>query len=86
MVCRQPGATGAVRATRMSEERTGESKRTEAVEFVDAGGLRVLLHAAQRARKRGAHLALKEPGALLRRLLNLTGLDRTIVVLPPGSP
>ena len=57
-----------------------------AVEFVDAGGLRVLLHAAQRARKRGAHLALKEPGALLRRLLNLTGLDRTIVVLPPGSP
>src|SRR4051812_35600719 len=36
MVCRQPNVTDAVRATRMSEERTDESKRTEAVEFVDA--------------------------------------------------
>src|SRR5712675_1235546 len=36
MVCRRPAAAGAVRATRMSEERKGESKRTEAVAFIDA--------------------------------------------------
>src|SRR6266852_4655009 len=36
MVCRRPAATGAVRATRMSKKRIGESKRTEAVAFADA--------------------------------------------------
>src|SRR5260221_2155480 len=36
MVCRRPTVTGAARATRMSEERKGESKRTEAVAFIDA--------------------------------------------------
>src|SRR5712671_3093912 len=33
---RRPAVAGAVRATRMSEERTGENKRTEAVAFIDA--------------------------------------------------
>src|SRR5712672_3379823 len=33
---RRPAVTGAVRATRMSEERKGESKRAEAVAFIDA--------------------------------------------------
>src|ERR1043165_9488564 len=36
MVCRRPHATGAVRATRMSEDRTERNKRTEDVAFVDA--------------------------------------------------
>ncbi|MEA2981825.1 MAG: glutamate synthase large chain, partial [Alphaproteobacteria bacterium] len=36
MVCRRPKAQGTVRATRMSENRTGSSKRTDAKAFVDA--------------------------------------------------
>ena len=38
MVCRRP-VDGAVRAARMSEDRTGKSKRTDAVAFVDARSL-----------------------------------------------
>ena len=39
MVCRRPGKKGAVRATRMSEDRTERNQRTDAVAFVDARAL-----------------------------------------------
>jgi anti-anti-sigma factor len=57
----------------------------ENVDYIDASGLQVLLDAAKRAQRAGESLALRRPGPLLRRLLRMTGLDRTIVVLPLGD-
>jgi len=55
------------------------------IDYIDAGGLRVLLHAARRAHSSGTSFALRRPDPLLRRLLRVTGLDSTIAVLPQGA-
>jgi anti-sigma B factor antagonist len=48
------------------------------VTFIDAAGARVLARAAARATARGGSLRLACAGRRVRRVLALTGLDRTI--------
>lgn len=48
------------------------------VSFIDAAGARVLARAAARAAARGGSLQLAAAGRQVRRVLALTGLDRSI--------
>ncbi|MEV0200967.1 STAS domain-containing protein [Nonomuraea sp. NPDC050691] len=53
-----------------------------AVSFCDASGLGVLVGIQRRARPRGVTLTLKAPRPLMARLLRITGLDRSLTVVP----
>jgi anti-sigma B factor antagonist len=50
------------------------------VTFMDSSGLRVLLAASKRAKERGHHLTLASPAGPVRRLLEITGLDKELAV------
>jgi len=43
------------------------------VDFVDSSGLRTLLSAARRARRDGTYVRLRNVGAAVRRMLEITG-------------
>jgi anti-sigma B factor antagonist len=43
------------------------------VEFIDSSGLRTLLAAARRARQHDTHVRLRNVGAAVRRMLEITG-------------
>jgi anti-sigma B factor antagonist len=49
-------------------------------EFVDSTGLATLLHGAKPAQDGESNVALVSPGGEVRRLLELTAIDRTIPV------
>ena len=53
-----------------------------AVQFIDAGGLRALADAGRQARRQGRRFALACPSQDVVRLLKLTGLDRTLLIVP----
>ncbi len=48
--------------------------------FIDSTGLATLLHGTKPARDGEAHVALVSPGGEVRKLLELTAIDRTIPV------
>jgi anti-sigma B factor antagonist len=48
--------------------------------FIDSTGLATLLHGAKPAQNGEAHVALVSPGGEVRKLLELTAIDRTIPV------
>lgn len=52
------------------------------VTFVDSSGLRVLIDAHQRAERGGRRLVLVEPSPVVRRLLDISGLDGLLHVRP----
>jgi stage II sporulation protein AA (anti-sigma F factor antagonist) len=54
--------------------------------FMDVAGLRVILEAARRARKRGSHLSVINPSPPIRRLFELTGIDHTADVVTDPEP
>ena len=49
-------------------------------EFIDSTGLATLLHGAKPAQNGESNVALVSPGGEVRRLLELTAIDRTIPV------
>lgn len=57
-----------------------------AVRFVDAAGLRVLVRAARRLRRRDGHLVVRSPDVSFRRVLDLTGLTGLLGVAPTIAP
>ena len=48
------------------------------LDFIDAGGLRSIIHLARRAERSGGSVQLANPNAMLRRLFALTGLERSV--------
>ncbi len=52
------------------------------VTFVDSSGLRVLIDAHQRAAHAGRTLVLDEPSTVVRRLLDISGLEDLLEVRP----
>ena len=55
------------------------------LEFMDASGLRVIIHGAQRLAPAGGELALRSPSRLVLRMLDITGLT-SLVGLEQPSP
>ena len=49
-------------------------------EFIDSTGLAALLHGAKPAQNGESHVAIVSPGGDVRRMLELTAIDRTIPV------
>lgn len=45
------------------------------VEFIDSSGLRVLIQAHRKAAESGGTLRLSNPSAMVRRVLDISGLD-----------
>ncbi|HMC07709.1 MAG TPA: STAS domain-containing protein [Actinomycetota bacterium] len=63
----------------------GESRiivNLEKVEFLDSTGVSVMINGLKRARNENGTLVLARPGDQVRRLLNLTHLDRVLPVFP----
>lgn len=52
--------------------------RLDRVTFIDSTGLNALVVAHRRARERGVHFTLAAPSGAVRRVLDMTGLDRAI--------
>jgi stage II sporulation protein AA (anti-sigma F factor antagonist) len=48
------------------------------VTFIDAGGVRALLAAAQAMREAGGELAVRNPGGAVRRVLDILDLDHLL--------
>jgi anti-anti-sigma factor len=55
-----------------------------AVSFMDSAGIGVLVAARRAAAARGTDLMLTEPGAMVRMVLEIAGLDK-ILVRPPAD-
>jgi anti-sigma B factor antagonist len=51
------------------------------VDFIDSSGLHILLQTHQQLERDGAVLVLVAPGAAVRSVLSLTGLDRHLTVV-----
>lgn len=54
--------------------------------FIDSSGLSALVDAHRTARASGGVVVLRDPPALLRRLLAITSLDSLLVLDPPATP
>lgn len=52
-----------------------------AVEFIDSSGLRVIVEQHERCQARGSTLVLHEPSRVVRRLLEVTALDRVLHIV-----
>lgn len=65
---------------------TAEHQRVEVdlteVEYLDSCGLAVLLGCEKRAREHAGHVVLVNPSAGIRRVLEVTGMDRILTVEP----
>lgn len=55
------------------------------VSFVDSSGLRVLIDAHQRADRAGRSLVIVEPSHVVRRLLDISGLEGVLRVRPTAG-
>lgn len=53
----------------------------EEVPFIDGGGLRAITDAARRARRQGRDFAVANPSENVARLIHMTGLDNSLVVV-----
>ncbi len=75
------------RALRGAERRSPRAVLLDlrALEFIDAAGLRTVIGAARRAARSGIRVALVDPAPHVRRLLVLTGVDRSVEVLKDGQ-
>jgi anti-sigma B factor antagonist len=56
------------------------------VEYLDSSGIKVLLRANIRARVTGKAFVLRGAQGSVRRVLDLTGVDRILAVDEPGRP
>lgn len=62
---------------------TGEIELDMAgIAFVDSSGLRVLIDAHQRAERAGRSLTIVDPSHVVRRLLDISGLEGVLRVRP----
>lgn len=52
----------------------------EGLEFIDSSGLSVLITHHKRLRERGGELVIESPAAPVRRLFDISGLDRVLVI------
>ena len=50
------------------------------LEFIDSTGLGVIVSGLKRARERGGDVVLRAPNRTTRRVLEITGLDRTMTI------
>jgi anti-anti-sigma factor len=55
------------------------------LEFIDAGGMRAILHAARRAQEEGRQLTVSNPSSVVRRLFELTAIDHAVVMIIDGG-
>jgi anti-anti-sigma factor len=55
-------------------------------DFIDVSGLRVIADGARRAHLWGGTLTIRSPSGVLRRLLDLTGLDLALLGVPSRPP
>jgi anti-anti-sigma factor len=53
--------------------------------FMDAAGLRVIAHAANRLELVGGTLAIRNPSQIVRRILDITGMTELAALYPRGS-
>jgi anti-sigma B factor antagonist len=56
-----------------------------ALRFMDAAGLRVIAHAANRLEMSGGSLTIRAPSKIVRRMLDVTGMIDLAVPYPRGS-
>jgi anti-sigma B factor antagonist len=56
-----------------------------ALTFMDAAGLRVIAHAANRLELVGGTLAIRNPSEIVRRILEITGMTDLAELYPRGS-
>lgn len=52
----------------------------EGLDFIDSSGLSVLVTNHKRLRERGGELVIESPAAPTRRLFDISGLDRVLVI------
>jgi len=52
------------------------------VQFVDSAGLRVLIRANHEIRRHGRRLCLRSPSPPVQRVLEVTGLDEILEIVP----
>ncbi|MET9496140.1 STAS domain-containing protein [Streptomyces sp. NPDC006552] len=55
------------------------------VEFLDSGGINVLLRARAALQERGAELAVRRPSAVVERIFHITGLDTVLAPAPQAA-
>lgn len=55
------------------------------LDFIDAGGMRAILHAARRAQEDGRQLTVSNPSSVVRRLFELTAIDHALVMVMDGG-
>jgi len=58
----------------------------EGVRFIDSSGLSALVWGHRGAQEAGGSLTIRNPSRVVRRLLDITGLDSLIPVEPANSP